>query len=400
MSVSLEQQLDLLLAENPESAIARESGAFDAEAGAGAESLVLFGAGGLGRKTLLGLRQAGIEPLAFADNSPALWRRKIEGLEVLPPEEAARQFGKRAAFVVTIWRAGGGNRFDKTQTQLRRLGCERVIPAAVLFWKYPDIFLDYYCLGLPHKVLEEREAIRQAFSWFADDVSRREYVSQVRWRLWADFVGLSSPDSQEQYFPEDLFGLNGHEVFVDCGAFDGDSIEAFVRRTRRVFQQVIALEPDPSNFRKMSDRVAQYPAEVRQKIRLEQMGVAEAGGTLRFDAEGSLSSAANPNGALEITCVALDDLLQGATPTYIKMDVEGAEPGALRGGSRAIRESAPLLAISAYHKPNHLWRIPELIKSLRPDYALYLRPHNEECWDTVCYAVPASRLTSRKNAQH
>jgi FkbM family methyltransferase len=391
MSKSLEQQLDLLLAESRAAVIAREAEAFDAAAETSAEALVLFGAGGLGRKTLRGLRRVGIEPLAFADNNPALWHRKLEGIEVLPPDEAARRLGREAAFVVTIWRAGGGHRFDKTQTQLRGLGCDHVLPAALLFWKYPEVFLDYYCLGLPHKVIEERDLIRQAFTWFADETSRHEFVAQVRWRLWADFAGLSSPDAQEQYFPDDLFRLNGHERFVDCGAFDGDSVAAFVRRSGPAFQEVVALEPDPANFRKMSERVAGFPEVVRQKIRMEAVGVADFNGTLRFDADGSLSSAARPDGALEITCVVLDDLLNERAPTYIKMDIEGGEIEALRGSRRLIGQHAPLLAISAYHKPNHLWRIPQLIQSLRPDYRLFLRPHNEECWDTVCYAVPDHR---------
>lgn len=391
---ALENELQALLSESCDAAIQRESAAFDLVAGPCGKSLVLFGAGGLGRKTLKGLRQAGIEPLAFADNNSKQWHQKIDGLEVLPPDEAARRYGKSAAFVVTIWRAGGTHRFDKTLAQLKQLGCERVVPAMVLFWKYADTFLDYYCVGLPHKILEERDAIRQAFHWFADETSRREYVSQIRWRLRADFAGLGSPDRHEQYFPEDVFSLNNQEVFADCGAFDGDSIEAFVRRQGGEFNQIVALEPDPVNFQKMTNRVALYADDVRRKIRLEQLGAADFHGTLRFDADGSLSSAANPNGSLQINCVKLDDLLSGVKPTYLKMDIEGAEPDALRGATQTITQAAPVLAISAYHKPNHLWRIPELIKSLRADYQLYLRPHNEECWDTVCYAVPAGRANN------
>ncbi len=400
MKTSLKQELDQLLSESRESVLKREAAAFDQLAGPLAGSLVLFGAGGLGKKTLKGLRKAGIEPLAFADNNAARWHQKIDGVEILPPEEAARRFGGQAAFIVTIWRAGGGHRFDKTQAQLRQLGCACVIPAMVLFWKFPEIFLDYYCLGLPHKVIEERDTVCEAYSWLADETSRREFVSQIRWRLRADFAGLSSPAPEEQYFPNEVFQLNGHEMFVDCGAFDGDSVESFVRRTGHEFRQILALEPDPLNFQKMSRRVASYPASVRRKIRLEQIGVADFNCTLRFDAEGSLSSAANPDGALEITCMTVDDLLQDTTPTYIKMDIEGAEPEALHGAGRSIRRSAPILAVSAYHRPNHLWRIPELVKSLREDYHLFLRPHNEEGWDTICYAVPADRLSSQSTPMH
>lgn len=391
MSGALERELDRLLSEELSAMREREASSFDAAAAPFENDLVLFGAGGLGRKTLKGLRQVGVEPIAFADNNSALWHQTVEGVNVLPPAEAARQHGSRAAFVVTIWRAGGGHRFDRTQTQLKGLGCQKVVPAGLLFWKYPKTFLDYYCLGLPHQVAAERDLIRRTFSWFQDEVSRREYVTQVRWRLWLDSQQLASPDQQEQYFPEDIFQLQPKEVFVDCGAFDGDSLAAFLRRQQQDFRQIVALEPDPVNYLKMTARVGQYPAATRERIRMEQVGVSDFNGTLRFDADGSLSSAANADGAFSITCNTLDSLLRSTVPTYIKMDIEGAEPEALRGATGTIRANSPVLAVSSYHRPNHLWRIPEFIKSLNEGYQLYLRPHNEECWDTVCYALPPSR---------
>ena len=391
MNSALESELDSLLSESREAALVREGSAFDEATAPGSRPIVLFGGGGLGRRTLHGLRQVGIEPVAFADNGQAMWGKQIEGVDVLSPTEAARRHGKNAVFVVTIWRAGGPHRFDRTQAQLRELGCDCIVHAVLLFWKFPAIFLDFYCLGLPHRILEQREAVLHTFRSLADESSRREYVSQIRWRLRADFAGLASPVAQEQYFPDDIFTLADNETFVDCGAFDGDSIEAFVRRKGTAFRQIIALDPDPINFDKMSHRVSAYSPEVRSRIRLEKVGAADFQGPLRFDGDGSLSSAANPEGALEIQCVKLDQLLDGSQPTYLKMDIEGAEPDALRGAEKTIRTHAPILAVSAYHKQDHLWTIPAQLLGLNSNYQIYLRPHNEECWDTVCYAVPASR---------
>ncbi|MFI5246497.1 MAG: nucleoside-diphosphate sugar epimerase/dehydratase, partial [Gemmatimonadales bacterium] len=73
--------------------------------------IVLFGAGGLGRKVAAGLRANGVEPLAFADNSVARQGTTIDGLRVLSPEDAAREFGEHAIFVVTIWGANSTHRF-------------------------------------------------------------------------------------------------------------------------------------------------------------------------------------------------------------------------------------------------------------------------------------------------
>ena len=53
--------------------------------------------------------------------------------------------------------------------------------------------------------------------------------------------------------------------------------------------------------------------------------------------------------------------------TFIKMDIEGAELDALRGAERTIRSNSPKLAICAYHKPSHLWELPNFaLKSIFP----------------------------------
>jgi hypothetical protein len=78
------------------------------------------------------------------------------------------------------------------------------------------------------------------------------------------------------------------------------------------------------------------------------------------------------------------------------MDIEGGEIEALQGAAGVLREHCPLLAISVYHCQDHLWRIPLLIKSLQDRYHFFLRPHDEELWDLVCYAVPEQRMVRGK----
>ncbi len=79
-------------------------------------------------------------------------------------------------------------------------------------------------------------------------------------------------------------------------------------------------------------------------------------------------------------------------PTYIKMDIEGYEASAIEGAREIIQQHQPVLAICVYHKQQDLWQIPLLMKSLCGDYQLFLRPHLDEGWDLVCYAIPRKRL--------
>jgi len=70
---------------------------------------------------------------------------------------------------------------------------------------------------------------------------------------------------------------------------------------------------------------------------------------------------------------------------FIKLDVEGAELGALKGASGTIRKFKPKMAVSVYHRPNDIFELPLWVRENFPDYKIYLDHytiHNEE---TVIY---------------
>lgn len=72
---------------------------------------------------------------------------------------------------------------------------------------------------------------------------------------------------------------------------------------------------------------------------------------------------------------------------FIKMDIEGAELEAIAGGAGVIAGCRPRLAVSAYHRPSHLWEVPRAIRSLNPGYRLHFGHHMPIRWESVFYAV-------------
>ena len=356
------------------------------------QRLVLFGAGNLGKKALWVLREQGIEPLAFTDNSARLWGQTIEGIPVLAPGEAARQFGRSAAFVVTAFSPACN--YVPLEQQLRNFGLRtdralrgpflevcRVLPAA-----------RHGRLAAPRAGRPRRRP--QGLQLFYDDASRREFVAQVRWRLRHDFAALPPPSPDEQYFPDDLFALRADERFVDCGAFDGDTIRSLLKRTTD-FGRIVAFEPDPVNFQRLRQCVAEMPPEVQARISLGEVAVAAARGTVRFQSDGTAGARILDEGPAEVACDSLQNLLAGLDPSFIKLDVEGAEHEALYGAQEILARGRAIWAVCVYHKQSDLWQLPLLLRSCLPrDYQLFLRKHGGEIFDTVCYAVPAERLVS------
>src|SRR5688572_17962321 len=177
---SAETQLETLFSEPLSSVFHREQATFDELAAPFEKSLVLFGAGGLGKKTLAGLHRLGIEPLAFADNNPSLWGKDINGVQVLSLQDAVNKFGQNAAFVITIWKGEATDTMAERMQQLISLNCLKVIPFGYLYWKYPDVFLPHYAFDMPHKVYQQAEDVQKGFSLWSDDASRHEYLAQLR----------------------------------------------------------------------------------------------------------------------------------------------------------------------------------------------------------------------------
>ena len=128
------------------------------------------------------------------------------------------------------------------------------------------------------------------------------------------------------------------------------------------------------------------------KVQLQMAAVGREAGVVKMNGGGTVASAVG-SGNVEVRCVALDDVA-GDPPTYVKMDVEGYELEALAGLRRTMAMHPPILAVTCYHAVDHLWKIPNFIHSVNPDYRLHLRRYAEDCWETVCYAVPPGRSLS------
>ncbi len=393
--LSEKENLELLFNEPINSVYQREQSTFDTLAAPFEKSLVLFGAGGLGKKTLAGLRSVGIEPLAFADNNPTLWGKDINGVQVMSLEDAANEFGQNSVFVITIWKGEAVDTMAERYQQLKKLGCARIVPFGYLYWKYSDVFVPHYAFDMPHKVFEQARDVQNVFSLWEDDPSRHEYLAQLKWRMFMDFDGLSAPVSHEIYFPNDLVSMLPNELFIDCGAYDGDTVRSLLSTQGVYSGKIIAFEPDPANFKQLEQFVLELPQSIKERVNVYPFAVGAQKSKVRFEASGTEASAVG-SGNLEVDCVALDKILGENNPTYIKMDIEGSELDALIGAQNTIKKNLPVLAICSYHRQDHLWRIPALIHSYADEYRFFLRPHLLEVWDLVCYAIPINRLIIKR----
>ncbi|MCI2260682.1 FkbM family methyltransferase [Xanthomonas indica] len=189
---------------------------------------------------------------------------------------------------------------------------------------------------------------------------------------------------EQEYFS--MFAGNPHPIrigadehYVDIGAYDGDTVRKFRIAARNRYAAIHAFEPDPTNYAVLQQGLA----EDGGRTTLYNAAVADSAGTLAFDAQGTMGSRLDGNGAAHVDCLRLDDVVERAT--LLKMDVEGAEPLVLRGATELIRRCRPRLAITCYHHALDLLDIVAELDRILPGARLRLRKYSLYFYDTVLY---------------
>lgn len=322
-------------------------------------------------------RDHGIGLAAIADDHPAKIGTQIVGVAVEPVAELARL--DRATPVVIA-----SHRLLGVIERLRAFGFETVLPFAALQIAAPDRFPPHmFYDALLDDLWDNRSRYEQLFDGLADQRSCDVLNAVLAFRQTLDPILLKPVlDDDDLYAPKGLIKFSDHEAYIDGGSYDGDTIRTFIRSVNNRFERVYAFEPDPVTFAKLK---ANFSAEPR--IEPIHAGLYREKGVLRFKDDASRGAIFTDDGAIEMPVTTVDDVVGGGPVTYIKMNIEGAEIDALAGAKNAIRRELPKLALSVYHRPSDLWRIPEIVKQFSADYDLYLRQHDGGIIETVLYAL-------------
>ena len=182
----------------------------------------------------------------------------------------------------------------------------------------------------------------------------------------------------DDYFDLDLIPACNEEVFVDLGAYTGDSTISFLRNYGDSYQKIYAYEITPETYQVLVSNLCDYPNVVcylkgvgdqKGAISVVNSKVDASANTVLISTDGM------------IPMVTLDEDI-GEKITMIKADIEGMEQEALRGAIHHIKNDHPKLLISVYHQNEDLWKIPKMIKEMDPTYKFYLRYHGGNVYPT------------------
>jgi FkbM family methyltransferase len=349
------------------------------------DTFIVFGAGNTGRKVETILNSLGKKVRCFlVSNDPGQ-----AGHSSQPPVIAMENTGqitqKDLPVIIAVFNREKNAGIPLITAQLRENGFTQIITWFEFHAIFADELGDIFWLTRPSFYRENQARIRECLSLFHEPQSRMLYNQVSTFLETFDPDLLSEPDMDHQYFLEDLNNWDGSEAFIDVGTFDGQNIIDAASKFGPL-QKVFAFEPDPDNFKKINGLVI-WDKVAREAV-LFPCGVWSETTVLYFNSGAGESAAVSAHGDVAVPVVSLDDVLHGVVPGFIKMDIEGAEIEALNGAKNLIAAFRPSLAISIYHKPDHLFEIPLLVNSWNLGYQFHIRFHGHNLFETVLYCIP------------
>lgn len=351
------------------------------------DPIAIYGAGNTGRMLASVLRAGGYQVKYFFDRrvSPP-----VDGIAVVNPSELSNECAK---IVVLIGIFSTPNDCDTPVivARLNELGFHNVISFEELFLSGQLQFnRDFFWLTGADFYRRNRAEIEAAAALFDDESSRNIFNAQINHRLGGSWRDLPAALGLDFQYLEPGLEIDRDTTFFDLGAFDGDTLRAMDRNGIRP-GQVVIFEPDRGNFERVLQWVEEHPDFCSDVITLNA-GVGASSRIDRFNADSTGSSHFATDGGNMVPVFSLDELFLHSSfkRIYIKMDIEGAETDAIRGMTGLIRKYRPDLAVSVYHRPEDLFKLPLLLKGICPEYRLVLRGYGGHCFDTVLYAFNGS----------
>ncbi len=225
---------------------------------------------------------------------------------------------------------------------------------------------------------ENAEKLRFVYDRLSDNISRHTFECILKYKLSGKINYLLDCQVDENE-PYNSFLHLKNERFLDLGAYNGDTALAFSEICPD-YDSILAVEPDKKTFKKLLNNT-----EGLRDFSPVNACVSDKCEMVNFKMLGGRNSVLG-DGKDTIQSVTVDSL--NFAPTYIKMDVEGEEVAAIKGAKDTVLKCKPKMLVSAYHRTDDFFTIPNAVFDIRDDYKLYIRHFKYlPAWDTNFYFV-------------
>lgn len=328
--------------------------------------IVLYGMGNGADLIISRLAHYGLKPAGVFASNGFVHKKSFHGLTVTDYQTAKAQFG-----AMTVLLCFGTDRKEVRQN-IEKIAAENelYIPDVPVYGQ--DFFERDF-------VTRNKEKIKMVYDLLADEASKKCFEQLISFKITADRHYLLQCESNQKVAEKELLHYTDREVYLDLGAYNGDTVLKFAAATQNCYAHILAAEPFFKNFQKLQ----QNTAHLKNVIYLNK-ACSNSNAPLFFNKKGGRGSSIGDR--VSVPAFTVDSLLEQHRVTTVKMDIEGLEQQAIEGAAQTLLKVRPKLQIAAYHRSGDLFEIPLQIKKIQPDYKVYLRHFPcYPAWDTNYY---------------
>jgi FkbM family methyltransferase len=209
-----------------------------------------------------------------------------------------------------------------------------------------------------------------------------------------------------QYF--DYVTVRPGDVIINGGVLSGCEIPLFLAHLQGDGQ---VHNVDPLGFDYLSDYAKASIDTFSANVFEHRLAFSDRRGTLSLpvssDAHGAQAIGKYRDQTIEghamqdFPCLTVDQFVadqQLKRVDLVKFDLEGAEEYVLPGMMETINRFRPQLAVSIYHKIEHIWDLPIYLMERLPEYHFFLDIYSFERFEIILYCVPFERPVRRLGA--
>jgi FkbM family methyltransferase len=236
----------------------------------------------------------------------------------------------------------------------------------------------------------DREILRKLFNL---RVYRRE-------EEFFDFAERLVRDQKQSFEEKDKYArhldFDSIRYVIEGGVYDGQDSYRFLQALREsdAFQKLFAFDPfleslyEGDYFEQMDASRCEFIPSVlwdrEERVAFKVDYANPANSTVQRESEMTGDDAMQKT----YPAIAIDAFVasKDIPVDLIKLDVEGSEMNVLHGARNVIEKWRPKMAISLYHRREHLLEIPEFLLSLHGDYRFSISVNNASFVDMVLYA--------------
>ena len=332
------------------------------------EPIIMYGTGNGADKVLDIFSEKGISIDGVTASNSFVRSRSFRGFQVMPLsyfEEKYESFTVIIAFGTSIPEVMD-NIYHIAEKHTVLVPAVPVVDSVI----FDDAFLN-----------EHDAQINTAYNLMADDFSKKIFSGYINFLYSGELDALRKITTPESEAFTSILKLNNHEVYIDIGAYRGDTVDTFLKYSGDAYKNIICAEPDTKSYNKLL-----LHCEGLNNFKAYNKAVADIDGEVGFNNAHGRQSAIG--GSKQTPCATLSTLCRGTIPTYIKIDSEGCENEIIGAGSEILKSHKPKLNIAAYHKFADIFTLPLLINEINPDYKIHLRHHPYiPAWDTLFYCI-------------